>query len=89
VADVEHTVDTPETETVASIDWPPSPAVSTVMEDVPSPSVIVPAVMCHLNSGLAGNYGVELGAENDRHSLVNFFRGNFNGDHLTPVRSLR
>jgi hypothetical protein len=53
VTEVEHKVDIPETETVALIDCPPSPEVSTVIDDVPSPDIILPAVISHLNSGLA------------------------------------
>ena len=46
-------VDMPETETLALINWPPSPVVSTIMDEVPSPAMIVPVVISHLYSGLA------------------------------------
>ena len=83
MADVEHTVDTPETETVASRRINRDGGRSFAF-GYRSGSY----VPFEFRFG-GGNYGVEPGAENDRHSLVNFFRGNFDGDHLTPVRSLR
>ena len=81
-------VDMPETETLASINWPPSPVVSTVMDEVPSPAMIVPELICHLYSGLAVGTTVLSFARNDGRSFVNRC-GDFNGDYFTPLRRLR